>query len=155
MKYSTKALIETISIPDIYIECFIATDGHEKEIKQGIMLYNKFPERLLNLYVTWADVNNPADEEFCIAQFTNVMWGPNETRKHSMTVRRLKHPWRTSLLKTTGTFQTYRRFAMFVINVRITGKGFLVIAESMKEHKGKAQRLLHNTGNAEHHTIFY
>ncbi len=73
MKYSTKALIETISIPDIYIECFIATDGHEKEIKQGFMLYNKFPERLLILYVTWADVNNPADEEFCIAQFTNVI----------------------------------------------------------------------------------
>lgn len=28
------------------------------------MLYNKFPERLLILNVTWADVNNPADEEF-------------------------------------------------------------------------------------------
>lgn len=44
--------------------CFIATDVQEKERKQGIMLYNKFPKRLMILNVTWADVINPADVEF-------------------------------------------------------------------------------------------
>lgn len=88
------------------------------------------------------------------------MWGQNETREQSMTVRRLKHPWHTSLLNTTGTFQTNRRFAMFIINVRITGKGFLVIAESIYEQRSTKERHKdyyygNNTGNAEHHTSLY
>lgn len=44
--------------------CFTATDVQEKERKQGIMLYIKFPERFIILNVTWADVINPADVEF-------------------------------------------------------------------------------------------
>lgn len=51
MKYSTKALIKIMSVPDNSM-CFIASDVQEKERKQGIKLYDKFPERLTILNVT-------------------------------------------------------------------------------------------------------
>lgn len=49
---------------------------------------------------------------------------------------------------------------MFIINVRITGKGFLVIAESIYEQRSTKERHKdyyngNNTGNAEHHTSLY
>lgn len=36
----------------------------KKKERKGIMLYDTYSERLIILNVTWADVNNPADEEF-------------------------------------------------------------------------------------------